>query len=555
MRLYDSIRKDYPIGAFLTLEASNRLNLSPRLFEGVAEEKESIESYVLDGQQRITAGLALYKGVGSSHYFLNLGYLWDRAVEVAPDIADPDVTTADQSREKLRALAEDLDEDDKYLVARRRNNNPIDLVDSHLLWTAALADNDLFGDAKERYLKQHPNRRKFLERFVDTYFKIGIQPTVPLTELDEGMPIEAITRVFATLNTSGQRLTPVEIVVAVLYSHGIHLRQDIEEFKELSAYYRQLDANGELLLQTVALLERENPKRSLLPKTITHINYRKRKNDAIDALDRVGEFLTNRLGAGLDHTGQLIPYPAILPPLGIALAKVESAYSGPSHEKARWHDRLERWFVGTVIGQRYIEAQPTTQARDERELADWIDSNGANEPSWLKNVRVGSLDTIKPSSAIGKLISMLISRKQPKDPLNKEPVGGTGAAIVSAHGHHIFPKAFVADFLGNGGRSPDSDLALNVMPITGETNRRWAKMNPSDQVKDVKDNWPNELTTLFDASFVDTECLELMQKQDKTQEDYLEFINKRGKVIQNHLASEWDFLLDSSQLEDDEEAE
>ena len=46
-----------------------------------------------------------------------------------------------------------------------------------------------------------------------------------------------------------------------------------------------------------------------------------------------------------------------------------------------------------------------------------------------------------------------------------------------------------------------------------------------------------------------------MQRQDKTREDYLEFINKRGKVIQNHLASEWGFLLDSTQLEDDEEAE
>ena len=55
LRLFDSVRKDYPIGGFLTLESSNKLDLSPRLFEGVQEPgRETITSYVLDGQQRIT---------------------------------------------------------------------------------------------------------------------------------------------------------------------------------------------------------------------------------------------------------------------------------------------------------------------------------------------------------------------------------------------------------------------------------------------------------------------------------------------------------------------
>lgn len=104
IRLFDSIRKDYPIGGFLTLEASENLNLSPRLFEGVeGTGKEAIGSYVLDGQQRITAGLALYKGTGSLHYFLDLQVLWKLAV-------DADLNYDD--RDCLEHFANSLDEEE-----------------------------------------------------------------------------------------------------------------------------------------------------------------------------------------------------------------------------------------------------------------------------------------------------------------------------------------------------------------------------------------------------------------------------------------------------------
>ena len=79
LRLFDSVRKNYPIGDFLTLETSE-LKLSPRLFEGIEAGQSDIEAYVLDGQQRITAGLMLYYGIGKSHYFLDLKGLWTLSV-------------------------------------------------------------------------------------------------------------------------------------------------------------------------------------------------------------------------------------------------------------------------------------------------------------------------------------------------------------------------------------------------------------------------------------------------------------------------------------------
>ena len=45
LRLFDSIRKNYPIGGFLVLEASDKINLSPRPFEGLDEASvDNVES-------------------------------------------------------------------------------------------------------------------------------------------------------------------------------------------------------------------------------------------------------------------------------------------------------------------------------------------------------------------------------------------------------------------------------------------------------------------------------------------------------------------------------
>ena len=544
LRLFDSIRKNYPIGGFLTLEASDKLNLSPRLFEGIAMAESSLKSYVLDGQQRITAGLALCKGTGGTHYFLDLHKLWDKAQSEGIDL---------DNREALRGFADDLDEEDEYIRARRRVSNPDNLLDDGLLWTPNLADDYLFSDSKNRYLRLNPDKDKFMERLVWPYFRIGSDPTVSVTELDSDMPVEAITRVFETLNTSGQRLTPVEIVVAVLFAQGIHLRQDLDELHELTSYYKHMETTGEMFLQVVALLDEKNSRRSKLPKTITSVNYTKFRNDAMDCLERAGEFLSERFGVGLDMNDALVPYPAMLPPLGIALAEIERRYPRPGPEKAHCQENLERWFVGTVLEQRYRESQPATQMSDTEGLLVWIRNGDEYAPRWLNDVRIRSLDHVFPASAMGKLITCMMSREKPADPLNKEPVGGRGKDISSAQSHHIFPRAFCEQHLSGWRASDTANLALNLMPLTKETNRDWYKMDPMNQVTAVKNAWPSDWLQLYQSFFLNERCLEILQKPAKIRADFYDFISERGKLVQQYIAEKWGFTPDAEQIEDEEE--
>ena len=545
IRLFDSVRKNFPIGGFLTLQASDKLNLSPRPFDGAESfVKEDIDSYVLDGQQRITAGLALYKGLGRSHYFLNLQKLWDLAVDAKLDYEDGSC---------LKEFADNVDEEDEYITRRARSANPDTALKDGLLWTPLLVSGGDFPKAKESYLKDNPDRVNFMERLVDPYFKIGSYPSVPVTLLDSSMPIEAITRVFGTLNTSGQQLTPVEIVVAVLFAQGIHLRHDMDEFRELTSYYPQMETTGELFLQVIALLDERNSRRSKLPKTITSVNYTKFRNDAMDSLERAGEFLSERFGAGLDVSDALVPYPAMLPPLGIALAEIERRYTRPGPEKALWQENLERWFVGSVLEQRYTESQPATQMGDTEGLLAWIRNGEEYAPRWLNDVRIPSFDHVNPTGAIGKLITCMISREKPVDPKNKEFVGGRGKDISSAQSHHIFPRAFCEQHLSGWRESDSSNLALNVMPLTKETNRDWNKMDPLNQVTDVKTAWPSDWLNLYRPFFLNERCLEILQKPGKTRADFYDFIGERGRLVQQYIADKWGFTSDTEPIDDLEE--
>ena len=565
IRLYDSIRNNFPIGSFLTLEVNDQLDLSPRLLAGLDEERatDRIQSYVLDGQQRLTAGLALYLGLGDKQYFLNLDMLWNRAVANNTDFTDTG---------SVHSLVDSFDADDRYIKAYPRIEAPRDRLRRGLLSTELLVDFDKFSDSRDQYVEYFPaeeraKRSRFMDRVIWMHFELHEGPIVPVTVLGSRLPIEAITRVFETINTSGQKLTAIEIVAAVLYKDNIRLRRDLDDFIKKSAHYRNIDSSGELLLQTIALLENANPKRSALPRTITAARYTNRKDAAHDALHAAGAFLSDdrRFRAGIDNNkgarkGNLVAYPAMLPPLGIALSRIRAEVAASDPERELWNRDLEKWYVGTVLERRYLESQPTTQASDTRELLQWISEGRTMVPEWLDEVRVPQLSGHKPSSAIGKLIRLLIGRLAATDPISKQPLMGSAAQDIDIQIHHIFPEDFCEKSIRGWANSKlETDDALNTMPVTGDTNRMWSNQDPATQVGMVRSQWPDEYETSYRPFFVNSRCLELMEKRRKSTGDYEAFLREREHTIQEYIKQQWGFLpagaIDATDVEADDDEE
>lgn len=395
--LFDSLRQRYPIGALLFMERNPDIGIVPRPFEGTADilTVKEPSAFVLDGQQRITSGLALYYGLGASQYYIDLEKLWKLSEEAKVDLS---------SAASVRAFLEDLEPDDAYCVGRLRRTDPAALIDRHLLYTGVLHDAFATHDLLRRYTEKFPERTEFVDRVIRDSFRLGADVHVPVTKVEKNRPVEAVSRIFATLNTTGQPLNSFELVVAILYPAGIRLRTDIQENRELFPHYANMDKTGEVFLQTIA----------------------------VDLLERLGVFLTERLGVGLDQSGALIPYDSIFAPMALALKRLgELKLDGAERTVAE--RKLQKWFVAAALANRYQEGVHNKQDRDRRDVETWIESTGDEfQPQWISELKIPRLTSDGPEGAIGRLLRCLINLHQSAQ--TEGPGHGTSRGLPSGRG-------------------------------------------------------------------------------------------------------------------------
>ncbi len=536
VKLFDSVRQGYPIGAFLLMERNDHVQITPRpFFKGDTTEiaPQPNGRFILDGQQRLTAGLILFSDRGRSRYFIDLDRLYQRfsahhgAALATINAGDLSATTAAARAEFLL----DLDADDEYCVRRNRSLDAMAMMSKHLLATAFLRDAEKLPIALAAYRKQFPDRYPFVEYVVRDHFLLRRELQIPVTVVEKDRPVEAICRIFSTLNTTGRPLTPFELVVAILYPHKIFLRDELDVLRELGKYYSNMDLSGEVLLQTIALLADTDPKKAKLPETITAERYRQHCDTAFSALEELGEFLSAKLGAGLAYTSGLIPYDSIYAPMSVAYREIRSRLSGTALKSAEL--KLERWFVLSALSRRYQEGVHNKQREDVREFRAWA-IDGSTEPSWIRDFRMPSLRSDSTSGARANLIRCLINRGGPRDVVSGDIIGFREQGVAT-HMHHFFPMAYCRQTLKVDG----ADLAMNIVMTSQTTNTAWSSSNPYDQITQAIDQ--RGLAPVREElrkQFVHEKAFELLRKSPLTAADFREFTALREQAVLTAL-SEW----------------
>lgn len=526
--LFDSLRQKYPIGALLFMEQNADVAIVPRPFEGTQETVEvaTPSHFVLDGPQRITSGLALYYGLGTSHYYIDLEQLWKLAAEQHVDFT---------SGTSVRAFLDDLDPDDAYCVGRNRRDKPLDLLPRHLLYTGVLHDNFRIASALKEYVRLFPEREAFVEGVIRDAFRLGSDVYVPVTRVEKSRPVEAVSRIFATLNTTGSPLNSFELVVAILYPAGVRLRTDIEENRSLFPHYNNMDKTGEVFLQTIAMLDGKSPKKAQLPKNIKPDAYRRFRNEAVDLLEKTGVFLTNRLGVGLDQTSSLIPYDSIFVPMALVFRHLNSL-NLQGADRTLAERKLQKWFLAAALANRYQEGVHNKQDRDRKDVEAWVSTEGDDlQPAWITELQIPRLVSDGPEGAIGRMLRCLINRLNPKDPVTESSVGFRPAAVLSAK-HHIWPTRWCTKYMEGGwGKGDTSDLALNITIVSQETNIKWVNADPSNQLQEIRTSHPSDTAMMetLRPHFIDEHCVAIMRRPNKTKKDFQEFLSAREELFLN----------------------
>ncbi len=528
--LFDSLRQGFPIGSFLFMEPALEIDFSPRSFRGAKDDSKEARTtaLVLDGQQRITAGMELFYGTGSKHCFLDLRTLRMKAVKDGVDPLD---------RESVRKFLSNLDIDDGYFKRLNRSSDPSQhLATKEYLYTGALHDEDELTRSLAVLCKAFPEHSDFYNFVVGRNFRPSSATHIPITTIPGDVSVEAISRIFATLNSTGRILSPFELVVAVLFPKKIELVEEVGILKELYPYYKRVDETGEILLQTIALFAGKDTRKAGLPKVITAELYKTHHDDAAKYLDAAASFVSDRVGVGLDVADELLVYPVIYPPMAFVLRALERENLDPEARGIALR-RVEEWYIGAILDRRYQQSTHDKQARDKEDVLAWALGNAEDRPQWLDETYISGLSGAAPSSAKGKLLRSLLNRRELRDPLTRERVG-VGVGRRPSGRHHIYPTRWVHHLKGWDREKHSNNVALNMMYVEEATNSTFLNFSPRDQVEQsIKVLGESGARDVYLQHGISSTAFDILRKPNPSVDDYLSFIAEREAFFSLMLES------------------
>ena len=562
--LFDSLRCEYPIGTFLTSTKGSIESIRPLTYASENISPDDVDYLLLDGQQRITAGLQLFyadkkenKKIQKTFYFIDLSRL--RAI-VKEFEESKNIKISPESKNDIEALSEEIDGESGYLVARSNIKEPeLQFIRKRLVFSSLLRKENFqkLHFKIEEYREKYPEDERLIEIFLKLFVSSNdYDQSIPVISIESKDP-RIMTRIFSTLNNTGTSLTPFEITVSEMFGQDVNLREDIQKLSNGNIFYPRIDKDNNLVLQTCILLSEAkiSHKKTDLPKSLSREIWNTYKEDAFSCIEILGKFLTEELGAGVDTSSDYIPYDTAILPL-ICLINKYNPYDLDNKTKKILTDVIRYYFVGSALKLRFTEGATSKQIIDKLNLLKSVEEK--TPEAILKELGdkiFTGLGDVTKSGAKGRITLCVQSANELKDPLS-----GSSISLSKKHElHHIFPKSYVEDTLGVTVKDLDIsiDNICNLMIVEPDTNLKFSKLDPASQLEMAgKSNGDYEES--YRRHFIDEACIKILRKSKKSVQDYYDFIKARSKVIESHIAKRYkvqSMAIKGDDIDSDEDAD
>lgn len=485
--LLASISEGFPVGALMTLDASGEVAFAVRPVEGAPPASKPLESYLLDGQQRMTS---LYQSTSTRSPVLTqtarnrparLHFYFDIKAALNPSITRRDAIVAVPEDRIIRGnfgrdVILDLSTEEGEFSAL---HFPIDRVFEAQLWQQA-AWTWILQDMEAR--KDHMAlindfSIKIINNFADYQ--------VPVITLGKDTSRAAVCLVFEKVNTGGKALDAFELVTAMYAAEDFHLRDDWKVRRERLLQLPVL-AHVEPVefLQAISLLHtkavrkqaeaegKEPPAISANRNSLLQLPLSAYRQYA-DSVE-YGYKLAAKFLHGLKiFRARDLPYQTQLVPLAAILAELESKW-----ENDAVRQRLSQWFWCGVFGELYGSAVETRFALDIRDFGAWLDGGAVPQTVERADFREERLRTLRSRlSAAYKGVHALLMRTGAQDFRSGQPFDQTVFFDENVDIHHIFPQAWCAQ---QGIKPEVYNSIINKTPLAARTNRMIGGVGPSE---------------------------------------------------------------------------
>lgn len=461
MELIISIAENYPAGSLLRIRNTPSL-FAYREFAGAPPLNGSKPTYlILDGQQRLTSLYQAFFGVGDCRYYLNIMKLLSGA-----DF-DEVIFYLREDHRRVKTY-EDLDYQSKELIL------PLSVLKGgsgdYSRWVKNVS-------------RRQPDEKSRIELedsldFVEPWIQTIDDYRFPVVTLSDTTSAEAVCTILETLNRTGVKLSPFELLTARFWPQNLNLRKLWADVREKYPIIADFEIDPYYTLQIISLVGRTTPS----CKRADILNLDKKTIDewwepAIEGLREALTYLQNDCGV---LTPKLLPYNTIIIPMAAIFTKTLSL-TGPRQGATR--DKIGRWFWCAVFGQKYESSPNSQSALDYGEVIRWIEEGA--EPSTLTTFRFDPAtlrETTSRQRAVYRGTLALGLRRQSRDFHSHKVL--TLEVITENHvdDHHIFPNKF----LESRGVPPRlRDCVLNHTLIDRTTNKRINDRAPSDYMREI----------------------------------------------------------------------
>lgn len=507
--LINSIQHEYPAGSLLFLKVNKDDPLIPAQgfkYSDASAFTEKPEMLVLDGQQRMTSCFSVFTNAGYYTYYINF-------VELMKQHKDG---------------VEDFDFE-TLIVHKRHNPSPFTELVNGLFPISFLIDRNTMRNQIKIYvsgIQADPTKADICEFLNYTFGDIVdsiLDYEFPIVELPESSSMEAVCKVFQTINTTGLKLSVFDICVAVFMPKGVNLKEKVGKSIENHLYVKQLiEKDATVVLQVVALLANKAPNSNTLAKVLDAADIVDYWDDAIDGIEQA-LILFDSFGAGTKKNLYLLPYTPMVPIVAAVLSRTKyTTMDVPTRAKAE--QKIKTYFYTAALSTRYTEGTNAKINDDYKALKLWISSDDV--PTMIAHGVDWNTEKIvenNKNGAFGKAVLCMLNSHGLRDFYANKAVG-IGENIESCDLHHIFPKAQY--------ESNYPELINSVFNFT------WLLKDTNIYIKDEKTC--DYLTKiLMDVGISESQLKAILESHHINDvlysklkgEEYIEFIDKRAELF------------------------
>ncbi len=503
--LMDTVLNQLPAGAVLTLDVGDNEPFISRAVVGAPALSNKVNTYLLDGQQRLTAlWRCLHNDYPNRTFFILVNddgsfsteaqSRWiHKSGQLYPMWANHPAQQWERKLIPLDLLCPDSVSESNAKVWRDQASNGDSEVKIEL--------GDLINEL-----------RSLIAKF-----------NIPFLSLPKTTSKEVALDVFIKMNTSSSPLTAYDIVVAQVEAGTGQSLHDLVDDIQANApnAHKYLDP-ADWALAVGALLQGKTPTKSVYLESDFGDNLTKNWDAVKLGIKRATEFLKEQ------HIfdNQRLATDVVLYPLAALWARVSDG--GDAEGEARV--TLKKYLWRAVFTERYEKTSATRALVDFNELSSLLKGDHSITPKVFDETEfplpeIEELKTAgwpKRRDRLPRAMLALSLHQGAFDFADGSLISGDN--ISNREYHHLFPDAWLSN---NGLESKDIYLALNCALVTWKTNRTMAAKAPSIYMQERMRVGKDEVDRRLKSHLVSMDAL--------TADDYGSFLDVRAKEMHDAM--------------------